>query len=260
MPCRRILSVNLQNQALQILSLGDIEDYRVVWGRPAAFQQANPALGIARCGRHHAMKFIPGNMVRAGAGHQRPPRTQHLKRAQIELFVTAEGTRHRAFGFGKSRGIEHHRVKGVARGAPIAEKIKSVGLDPFHRGLDAVPVDLKILFRHLECGARGVDSSDVGTGPGQVQCEAALVSANIESLATGIARCRGIVQALVKKGARLLPGIGVVVKSQPIQVKNGRQLGNGLGGIERFLRRFAQLLQFADAGIGPLDDRDRRKF
>ncbi len=215
----------LQDQALQVLSLGNVEDHGVVWSSSTAFQKTNAALRIAGGSSHHAVKLVPGNVVRAGAGHQRSPRPQHLQRAQIELFVTAQGAGHGALGFGKSGRVEHHGVEGVARGAPVAQKIECVGLDPLHRGLDAVPVDLQVLFRHLERGPGGVNAGHPGTGSGQVQCKTALIGADIEGLATGVARRGGVVQALVEKRSRLLPGVGVVVKGQPVQVKDGRQLG-----------------------------------
>jgi hypothetical protein len=62
-PCSLILSVDLQNQALQILGLGNSENHWVVWGCPAALQQANPALRISRGGGYHAVEFVPGNIV-----------------------------------------------------------------------------------------------------------------------------------------------------------------------------------------------------
>jgi len=93
-----------------------------------------------------------------------------------------------------------------------------------------------------------------------VQGKTALIRADIEGLAMGVARRSGIVEALVEKGSRLLPGVGVVVKSQPVDVKDGGQLGNGLGGIERRLGWLAELLQFPDAGIRPLHDRDWLQF
>ena len=49
-----ILSVDLQNQALQILRLGNRENHRVVWRCSPALQQPNPALRISRSGGHHA--------------------------------------------------------------------------------------------------------------------------------------------------------------------------------------------------------------
>src|ERR1700691_861374 len=129
------MSVGLQNHALEILGLGDIQQDRMVRTRAATYQQPTAALCISRGGCHYAMKLIPGNVVGAGASHQRATRTQHLQSAQIELFVTAQGARHGALGLGKSGGIEHHRVKSSARSAPIAEKIECVGLDPLDRCL-----------------------------------------------------------------------------------------------------------------------------
>ena len=156
----------------------------------------------------------------AGASHQRPTRTQHLQSAQIELFVTAQGARHGALGLRKSGGIEHHRVKSSARSAPIAEKIECVGLDPFDRCLDPGTVNLKVLFRHLERRPGSINAGHVGTGSCQVQRETALVGADIQGFAMGIARCGRVVQALIKESSRLLSGVRVVVKSQPIEVKD----------------------------------------
>ena len=58
----------------------------------------------------------------------------------------------------------------------------------------------------------------------QVQRETTLISADVQRLTMGIAGCGGIVQALVEKGSRLLPGVGVIVKGQPVQVEDGPQL------------------------------------
>src|ERR1700733_10600444 len=57
--CSVDLPVDLQDQALQIFSLGNINHDGVIRSRAAAFQQANPALRIPRRIGHHAMKLIP---------------------------------------------------------------------------------------------------------------------------------------------------------------------------------------------------------
>src|ERR1700722_4618875 len=77
--CSFFLSVDLQDQALQIFSLRNIKYDRMIRSRAPAFQQANPALRISGRIGHHAMKLIPRNMVGAGAGHQYPTRAQHLQ-------------------------------------------------------------------------------------------------------------------------------------------------------------------------------------
>ena len=193
-----------------------------------AFQQTDPALRISSRGGDDPMKLVPGNMVGAGAGHERPARTQHLQSAQIELLVAAQGSGYGALGFGKGGRIEHHRIEGLARRTPIAQKVEGVGLDPFHRGLKAVAVDLQVLFRHLEGCAGGIDAGHLGTGPGQVEREAALVGADVQRFPAGIALGRGVVEALVEKRSRLLPRVGVVVKGQTVEVKDGGQLRNRL--------------------------------
>ncbi len=93
-----------------------------------------------------------------------------------------------------------------------------------------------------------------------MQGETALVGADVERLAMGIAGRGGVVQTLVKKGSGLLPGIGVVVKCQPIEMEDRPQLRNWLSRVERRLRRLAQLLQLAYASIRPLHDGDRGEF
>ena len=220
----------------------------MVWSSSTAFQKTYPTVRISSGGSQHAVKIVPGKMVGTGAGHKRPPRAQHLQRAQIELFIATQGAGHGTLGFGKSGRVKHHRVEGVARGAPVAEKIECVGLDPLNRGLDTVPVDLQVFFRYLERRPGGVNARHPGTESGQVQGKTALIGADIEGLATSVARRGGVVQALVEKSSGLLPGVGVVVESQPVDVKDGGQLGNGLGGVQRRLGRLAELLQFANAG------------
>jgi hypothetical protein len=216
------MTVDLQNQALQIFGLGNIQDHGVIRSRLPAFQKTNSALRVSGRIGHHAMELVPGNVMGAGASHQRSARAQHLEGTQVELLVTTQSAGYSTLGFGKSRGVEHHRVEGSSRRAPVAQKIEGVGLDPLHRRLDAVPVDLQILFRNLECCPGGIDARDPCAGSSQVQRKATLVGTDVERLSMSMARGGGIVQALVEESARLLPGVGVVVESQPVQVKDSR--------------------------------------
>src|ERR1700733_13731603 len=55
--------VDLQDQALQIFRLGDIQDYRVVWSSSSSFQKTNTALRIAGGCGHHTVKLVPGHVV-----------------------------------------------------------------------------------------------------------------------------------------------------------------------------------------------------
>src|SRR5271156_5537258 len=73
-----LLLVDLQDQALQILGFRNIQDYRVVWSSSSSFQKTNTALRIAGGRGHHTVKFVPGHVVGAGAGHERPAWAQHL--------------------------------------------------------------------------------------------------------------------------------------------------------------------------------------
>ena len=133
----------------------------------------------------------------------------------------SQGSGDGPFGLGKSGRVQHHSVKRIPGRAPVAKKIESVSLDPLNRGLDAVPIHLKVFFRYLESRPGGVDSCYAAAGLGQMQSETALVGADVERLAVGIAGRGGVVQTLVKKGSGLLPGIGVVVKGQPIEMEDG---------------------------------------
>jgi len=72
------------------------------------------------------------------------------------------------------------------------EKIESVSLDPLNRGLDAVPIHLKVFFRYLESRPGGVDSCYAAAGLSQMQSETALVGADVERLAVGIAGRGGV--------------------------------------------------------------------
>ena len=55
--------VDLEDEALQILRLRDIENHRMIGSRAAPFHKSNAPLRITGSRRHHAMKFIPGNVV-----------------------------------------------------------------------------------------------------------------------------------------------------------------------------------------------------
>ena len=82
-----------------------------------------------------------------------------------------------------------------------------------------------------EHGWGGVDSGDARACPGQVQGETALVGADVQGFAMGVTGCCGVVQALVEEGPGLLPGVGVVVKGEPVEVKDGLQLRPGAAAI-----------------------------
>src|ERR1700722_412616 len=252
-----ILLLDLQDEALEVFGLGYCKNHRVVWSGSTPFEQADAALRVAGGRSHYTMKFVPGNVMGAGAGNQRSTRTQHLQGAQVELLVPAQSALHGALGFCESRRVEDHGVIGVARCAPIAGKVKCVSLDPLHLSLNAIAIDLQVLFRHLERGAGGVNAGHPAAASSQMQRETALIGADVEGVATSIERCRGVVQTLVEKRSCFLACIGVVVKSQPVQVKDRRQLGNGFSRVERSLGWLAELLEFPDAGIGSLYDGGR---
>jgi hypothetical protein len=55
--------VDLQDEALQILGLGDVEDYRMIGSRPTTFQKTKAALCITGSRCHYTLKFIPENVV-----------------------------------------------------------------------------------------------------------------------------------------------------------------------------------------------------
>ncbi len=55
-----------------------------------------------------------------------------------------------------------------------------------------------------------------------MQRKTTLVGTDVQRLSMSMARGGGIVQALVEESARLLPGVGVVVKRQAVQMKDSR--------------------------------------
>ena len=68
---------------------------------------------------------------------------------------------------------------------------------------------------------------------GQVQRKAALVAADVERTAGGAQLLRpfpggGVVGPLIEKGASLLPGVGVVVEDEAVEVKLRGGCGGGL--------------------------------
>src|ERR1700722_10283435 len=99
------MSVDPQNQALQVFGLGNIQDHGVIRSRLPAFQETNSALRVSGRVGHHAMKLVPGNVVGTGASHQRSARAQHLEGTQVEFLVAAQSAGHSTLGLGKSRWV-----------------------------------------------------------------------------------------------------------------------------------------------------------
>ena len=115
--------------------------------------------------------------------------------------------------------------KRLASVRPVAQNLKGVGLYPVHLRGEAGAIGLEIPLRHFKRGAGGVNARDLAANLGQVQRKAALVAANVERAARWRpSRLRpiprgGVVGPLVEKGAGLLPGVGVVVEDEAVEVK-----------------------------------------
>ena len=91
-----------------------------------------------------------------------------------------------------------------------------------------------------------------------MQRKPALVGAHVQRSAVRVRRSGGIVQALVEKGSRLLPGRHVVVQRKPIQMKDRAALRRRARCYEERLRgRGPQLLELPHARVGALPHRHR---
>ena len=93
---------------------------------------------------------------------------------------------------------------------------------------------------------------------GQVEREAALVGADVEGAAgssglLGVCSGGGVVQALIEEGAGLLAG-GVEVEAQAVEGEDGVECGFTAADVERRFGCGRQMFEFADAGVGALDD------
>ncbi len=205
-------------------------------------------------------------MVGAGTGHQQAPGAHHLKSAQVQFFVSAQGSLDSSLAFRESGRIENDGVKDLDGVRPIAQDLKRVRLHPIHLRRELGAIGFQVSLRHLERGARGIDARDLAADLGQVQGEAALIAAHIErppgraQLLRPLLGC-GVVCLLVKKSARLLSGIGVVVKHK--SVKPELSAGGRLGGIahKQWLGTGrCQLLQLAHPRVGAFQNGRRSQL
>ncbi len=67
-------------------------------------------------------------------------------------------------------------------------------------------------FGDFKRGTAGVDTCDTGAGAREMQGESSLIAADVERTAASMTGCRGVVEALIEEGARLLACCGVEVE------------------------------------------------
>lgn len=214
-----------------------------------------------------AFEIGPTYMVRAGAGEKKAPRAKHLYGAQIELLVAAKCSFNCPFGLGEGGGIEDDSVEDPAGIRPIAKNIEGVGFDPVHLRGEAGAVCLEIPLGDLKRRSGGIDSRNLGADASQMKSEAALVAADVESLAGGGAKAEsprfggGIVGPLIEECAGLLSRTGIEMELEAVKAKrSGRSLRAGIGGPERRQIGSGQAFNFANAGVWPLENGSRSEF
>ncbi len=121
------------NQALQVFRFRNSQEHRMVRRRPAPVKQAHLTMGVAGRSCHNTRKLLNSNMMRAGASNQSAPRTQHLQRPQVQLFVSPKCSLGGTLRFRKGRRIKHNRIEPRPAVAPVPEQVKGISLDPLHR-------------------------------------------------------------------------------------------------------------------------------
>ncbi len=142
------------------------------------------------------------------------------------------------------------------RSSPAAARKHRPQPNPPRPNPTRCPIDLQVPLRHFQRRPRNIDARYPRAHPRQMQREPALVRAHIERLAPRITRRSRIILPLIQKRARLLPTRRIEVKAQPIQPKNcARHWMLSVPRKQRRRRRHAQLLQFANPRVLPLQNR-----
>ena len=124
-----------------------------------------------------------------------------------------------SFGFGEGRRVEHNGVILLSGSRIVLHQVKGVGFHPLDLIFVADGIQFFVVLGYLQRFAGNIDGSNPLAGARQMKSKAALVGADIKGFATGVARSRSIVFALVKKGASLLSAQGVVMKLHAIHGK-----------------------------------------
>ena len=164
-------------------------------------------------------------MVRARAGHQRPPGVQQPKRPQVQLLVPAYRAFHRPLRFRKRRRVEHNRIelprRILARGFVVrSQQVKGVSLDPVRPRLQ-IRIPLKVPVRRFQRRATRIDSCHSLANLSQMQRKPTLIRAYIQRLVSpsrilNPPRRRRVIQPLIQKRTRLLPRRSIVFKPQTV--------------------------------------------
>jgi len=229
--------------------------------RSPAFQQANLSAGIESGCRDDSGKVFQSNMVRTRTGDQRPARTEHFHRAEIEFLVAAQGTFGSTLRFGESWRIKNDRVEFAARIAPIAEQVEGIRLNPIHRDIaKSAAIQFEVLVGDFKGSVGRIDAGNLPTDARKMERETAVVGTDIEGFAAAVAGGGSVVLALIEKGARFLAEVCIIVKAETIEIENGRggsifrTIGSGnqwaLGGC-------AQLFQLANSQVSALKNCSR---
>src|SRR5580658_7342094 len=103
-----------------------------------------------------------------------------MQRAEVELFVAAEGRFGCALGFSEGWRIEDDGVERLGFFLiEMAEILEGVGFNPIDFGFQAW-IECEIAVRRLESRTAGVDARDACANLREMQSEAAVVSAHVE--------------------------------------------------------------------------------
>ena len=101
-------------------------------------------MGVKGGAGEHFEEIGLAYVVGAGAGDEDSAGAEHLERAEIELFVAAEGGVEIALGLGEGGRVENDGVVVAVGGRIVLEQVEGVGFDPFN--LFAVRVWLSAAF------------------------------------------------------------------------------------------------------------------
>jgi len=235
----RKLLVDLEDEALEVLGLGEVEQDGVVVRGTAAFEQGDAAVGVNGGRGDDGFEFGEADVVGAGAGDEQSAGAEHFEGAEVELFIAAECALDGALAFGEGGRIDDDDVPVVFGFGPVAEELEGIGLDPVNRAGEQGAVGFQVALGDLKGGARGVDAGDLGADLGEVEGESSLVGADVKGL-TGELQGAGplgrgaVIFTLVKERAGFLPGVGIEEEAEAVEVERGGCLrGIGLGGEER---------------------------
>src|SRR3954469_6256990 len=121
-----------QNQALQIVRLGDVNQDRVIAALRALLDQRDLGVRVGGGGCDHVDEQLFANVVRATARDEKAAGAEQLQRAQVDFLVARERLADRRPILREGGRIEHDGVEPLPKSIQLAQLVEDVhgaGLD-----------------------------------------------------------------------------------------------------------------------------------